>query len=66
METKAKDAVVKITIEIQPTERKSNVKEFRKVLEFQVDEADLPLKVQAHSARTVRQAIMLAEEMCED
>ena len=66
METKEKDALVKVTIEIRPTERKSNVKEFRKVMEFLVDEADLPLKVQAHSAKTVRQAVMLAEEMCED
>lgn len=66
MKTKEKDAMVKVTIEIRPTERKSNVKEFRKVMEFHVDEADLPLKVQAHSARIVTQAVLLSEEMCED
>ena len=65
MEAKQKDAEVIITIEIRPLQ-KSSVKEFRKVMEFRVDAADLPLKVQAHSAKTVRQALMLAEEMCED
>ncbi len=66
MKTEAKDALVKVTVEIRPTERKSGVKEFRKVIEFQVDEADLPLRVQAHSARTEKEAAILAEEMCED
>ena len=66
MEPKEKDAAVKITIEIHPTGRKSSVKEFRKVMEFHVEKADLPLKVQAHSARIVKQAVMLSEEMCED
>jgi hypothetical protein len=60
------EGLVKIIIEITPVEKESRVKSFKKVMEFSVDYEDLPLRVTANSAKVVRKALMLAEEMCED
>jgi hypothetical protein len=67
MEAKnSRDGTVKITIEIIPSEGKTQVKPFKKVMEFPVSHKDLPLKVSAHSARVVTTEMRLSEEMCED
>ena len=60
------EGLVKIIIEITPGEKESRVKSFKKVMEFPVDYEDLPLRVSANSAKVVRKALTLAEEMCED
>ena len=57
---------VKITVEITPTEKGSRVKPYHKILEFQVNHEDLPLRVFAESGRVVAKSVSLAEEMCED
>lgn len=61
-----RDGTVKITVEIKPAEGKTQVKPFRKVIEFPIDYKDLPIRVSSHSARAVPRALVLAEEMCED
>ncbi len=58
--------IAKITIEITPTEKGAKVKPFKKVIEFHVNDEDLPLKVSAESSRVITKAYKLAEEMCED
>lgn len=60
------EGIVKITIEITPTEKETKIKPFKKVMEFGINQEDLPLKVSAESAKVIAKAYKLAEEMCED
>lgn len=60
------DGIAKISIEISPTEKGSKVKPYSKVLEFNINYEDLPLRVFAESAKVITKAFILAEEMCED
>lgn len=66
MEQKQKksEGRAKLTIEIMPLEQGSRVKPFKKVMEFNINLEDLPLKVSAASARLISSADKLAEEMC--
>jgi len=63
---KSQEGLVKITIEITPSEEDSKVRPFKKAMEFHISYDDLPIKVFAESARVVTRAERLAEEMCED
>lgn len=65
-ETPKREAMVKVTIEINPTTKDSRVQEFRRVMEFPVSREDLPLRLSAESARKVMKNLVLSEEMCED
>lgn len=60
------EGIVKITVEIEPGREKTRIKPFRKVIEFPVKHADLPLRISAYSAKDISEKGKMAEQMCED
>lgn len=60
------DAKVKISVEVIPTGKASQIKPYSKIIEFSIGLADLPIKVHAESSKMEYRHVKLAEETCED